>query len=479
MTDTRKQNYINLAVFSTILVTIGIVQGMVYPYPFLFPDTGAYVLGGLSGQYNGYRPMGYSAYLSCLHSLYPSLQFIYAVTYFLYAASTLCLLFSARRILQIRSNTLFIAVGILSIISPRIIYSCNFLMSDALFLILVNVLITLILWTVEKKSWLTAIFQLPVLWCTCNVRYSGLFMIPVCVVSDIIALPGKRKLWKAAVCILPVLLGLVFYSHVSQEAEENTGVKCFSAFGGWQLINNASVLMPEARKLEISSFDDDEMKALHAFLCGFPEETFNNEYTLSTSYMWDNNLPYKQFLYSCLNANENSGYQNCWVLCGQLYGKYARKLILKFPFKYISRFVIPSFVSYFKFNPIEGHGLAFKNEDIYRIYYNVYDDFEYPDFDIYACTNPVRKVTDILYWILSVACTVFFFACFSRQKDRTPKMAALFIILFILIFIMMQTMSSPNTTWRYTMPFYIPSLMFIMYCIDMFIRRLSSRATQA
>ncbi len=99
-----------LAVIAAIMAVVGVVMHTLFPFPFVFPDSGSYVLYAVSEGFNVYRPMGYSNYLGALHSVVPDFSFAFAVSYALNALSTLFLLYSARFLLKIDNKWLFYAL---------------------------------------------------------------------------------------------------------------------------------------------------------------------------------------------------------------------------------------------------------------------------------------------------------------------------------------------------------------------------------
>lgn len=104
---------------------------------------------------------------------------------------------------------------------------------------------------------------------------------------------------------------------------QQTGVDTFSAFSGWQLLNNASVLIPEAnRELTPESFASQDLQTLHAFMRTCPDSVFSERNMLETFCMWDNKLPYKYFLFHVVKTTGRP-YANAWVALGVLYGEYA------------------------------------------------------------------------------------------------------------------------------------------------------------
>ena len=76
--------------------------------------------------------------------------------------------------------------------------------------------------------------------------------------------------------------------------------------------------------------------------------------------------------------------------------------------------------------------------------------------------DPVRRILNVAYWLAAVLSLGFFF--YALKKKYYPETTALCLLVFALMFIFViggQAVSSPCTTWRYTMPIYQPSIIFI------------------
>jgi len=68
----EKPQRVELGIWAAVLLALGVALHLLYPTPFVFPDSGSYVNSAASGTFNVYRPMGYSQYLGLLHGISPS-----------------------------------------------------------------------------------------------------------------------------------------------------------------------------------------------------------------------------------------------------------------------------------------------------------------------------------------------------------------------------------------------------------------------
>ena len=129
----KKPQRVELGIWAAVLLALGVALHLLYPTPFVFPDSGSYVNSAASGTFNVYRPMGYSQYLGLLPGISPSLTFVFVFSYAIHALSTLWLLFSAKYLLEIRDRRIFGIFCLFAVAAPRLLFCTNFLMSDSLF----------------------------------------------------------------------------------------------------------------------------------------------------------------------------------------------------------------------------------------------------------------------------------------------------------------------------------------------------------
>lgn len=462
----EKQQINCFLLFLMVAVIICVLMRVFYSFPFSYSDTGSYVLSAATGTFNVYRPMGFSNYLRFLHGISDSIYFIFYVNYVLLFLSEMFLVFSVKYLVKINNTAVFILFGLSLLTNARLVFACNLLMSDGIFTIISIVFITLLLWLVYKPSYFFAFISLLLLILMCRVRYSGLFFIPVTILIFFLSFKEKRKIIHLLFFLLPLFIGVYIYSSTKQDYKDNTHVDSFSGFGGWQSINNASVLFPEAKQIPLSKFKSQQLKTLHSFIQSCPDDMFQDKYALSTKYMWDNALPYKLYNHYLLQYSSRD-YQTQWAASGKLFGEYSKILIKEYPFKYVSKYVIPSLVSNFKFTAFEENSIDFVNEPMYRQYYGLTAEKYTHDCKLFERIEPVRKVLQICLWIILLASSVLFLSTIRKEslKDKAFLMKST-LLLTVLIVLGGQSVSSPNTTWRYTLPLFAPMITFIICELD-------------
>ena len=472
----KKPQRVELGIWAAVLLALGVALHLLYPTPFVFPDSGSYVNSAASGTFNVYRPMGYSQYLGLLHGISPSLTFVFVFSYAIHALSTLWLLFSAKYLLEIRDRRIFGIFCLFAVAAPRLLFCTNFLMSDSLFHTLTVLFVTTVLWVACSRNPMWLIWHLSVFAVLYEVRYAGMFYLPITLLA-VWSMPSGSVRTRVGYMALPVLVFGLLYMSAKRTYMQQTGVDTFSAFSGWQLLNNASVLIPEAnRELTPESFASQDLQTLHAFMRTCPDSVFSERNMLETFCMWDNKLPYKYFLFHVVKTTGRP-YANAWVALGVLYGEYARELIRHYPMLYVERFLWPSVASLFRPMDITEERFALENEPMYRDYYGLTAERYEHAHRVFAALNPVRRAMHYVYWSalgLSLACLAIAWKSLGRA-DRKRRQLLLMLAAFVVVYLGASALASPNTAWRYTMPVFLPSLALTASLADYFLDMRRSR----
>ena len=466
-----REQLISLAVLTALFAAVAVLMRIYYPLPFVFPDSYTYISTASGGYFDIYRPNGYPHWLQFLHGISPTLGFLFAVNFVLYALSSLMLLFTAKYVLKIRNRWIFWAMALCAVLSPRLVFCTNYMMSDGIFAVLASVLMTACLWMVHRRSWVWAVVSLAAMWFMCRLRYSGLFFAPVMMMAFFVSFSGgKLKAAPWLMALLPLLLAVVFYSTTKKEYTKNTHVEVFSGFGGWQKINNALVLMPEAK--ELSPLDlKGNVRGLHKFMQSVPDSLFDSRYTMKTDYMWTPTLPCKQYVFYMCQTN-GTPYGHQWVASSKVFGDYANQLVAKYPFRYLTRYYLPSLWSNTYFKNFCEEDIAVEDKGLFSTWYGT--DFETYNHEchFFRKVDKVRPITQTIYWVCAVLTMVWFFVTMRRRNFADRSWLGLFMMLLsFIIFIGGQSVGSPCTTWRYHLPFYQSSIVFMFACLDRVLSR--------
>jgi hypothetical protein len=145
---------------------------------------------------------------------------------------------------------------------------------------------------------------------------------------------------------------LASIAYTSQKMKEATGQRQFSAFGGWQLANNALYMYQHipakergpipARFAKLETMVRQHMDTLQRVK--FIHDDSVNTYF----YLWSGKGPLIQYLDRDYKAKKDSTtpYFKRWASEGPLYAKYALYLIKKYPLQFAENFMLPNAVKY-------------------------------------------------------------------------------------------------------------------------------------
>ena len=460
-----------LAIIAAAFIGVGMLLHILFPYPFSFPDSGAYLLGASQNSFNIYRPMGYSHYLQFVHAISSSIHTVFWFTYLLHMLSALFLIYSIKYLWDLRNKVLFYGLCFFAVAAPRFLFASNFIMSDSLFSSLTVLFLTFSIWLLYERKWYVIVILLALFMGLYRVRYSGMFYIFIPLYTLYMAYAKAPLAKRLLMLALPLVCFFIVFQQSKKEYYQQTGVNISSGFSGWQLINNASVLFPQAKGMSMTTFKDPVLKALHGFMQSVPDSIFNSRHTFATNYMWNKELPYKQFMFYYMDQTRQN-YSLSWILCGDLYGQYAKALIAHYPWQFTRDFLLPSFLSNFNYYDINEYKAPFKNEPLWKDYYQLTIDQYAHTNTLFAQLNPLRHVMHYIYWTISILAFCYFLLRIRKTSWSRREWQTVFVLwLFIVTYVGASAVASPNTTWRYTMPIYLPSLVFIVYNLNEFMQK--------
>ncbi|GHS86518.1 hypothetical protein FACS1894201_07410 [Bacteroidia bacterium] len=271
-------------------------------------------------------------------------------------------------------------------------------------------------------------------------------------------------------------------SSMKKAYSEAHKVKTLSAFEGWQWLNNMSPIIPEIRDLDTSKIKGQKNKELHLFLLSFPDSVYSQFNMLSTGQLWGTELPPKRYLFKTMEEL-NIPYTQAYAKVSIVFGDYAKQLVRKYPFKYLQSYVYPSFLSTFNFYDMKADLFdnlqdCFKEKD--QWFWNYYQmqpkDYHF-DYSVFKPIDPIRHIAHYVYWIAGIVCTLLFLLrmkfYITEQKPRF--MLLLVLILFVLAYVGGSIIAAPSTVWRYSLPFYIPSIAFMTIIINDFVAWIATK----
>jgi hypothetical protein len=321
-----------------------------YPYPNVIFDSYYYVkAAALHWNYNAW-PIGYSKFLDLFARLSSSSYLLVTFQYFLVEFSCLVFFFNWRAIFRpgkLVSTILFV----LLFANPLLLFCCNFITSDALFIAVSLLWVTQLLYVIRRPMPYMAITHVLLLLMAFTIRYNALYYPLLGAVAFLISRSGTW--FKVGGILTPLLLVGGFILFTRHEVAKGTGVAQFSAFGSWKLANDALYVYahlppdkPEDLPPRLRALDSDVRK----YYDQFPEPTSlaaDDDFTSGSRYMYFLDAPLVTYM-ARTYPGEMPLFLNTrpyWQVA-PLYQDYALYLIRRHPLAFARWFIWPNLGRY-------------------------------------------------------------------------------------------------------------------------------------
>lgn len=292
-------------------------------------------------------PIGYSYFIRLTGLITHSPLIFTTIQYIIFQLSLINFYFTINRFykLPVLSTLLYC---LLIILNPIIPYTCNFIMSDALFAGLTIFWFSNVLQLLHAPKIRTIVINVLLIISVIAVRYNSLYY-PL--ISTAAFLLCKRNIiYKIAGIFSQVLLIYLFIAFISFEVKKIGGHYQFSPFGGWKIANNAlymydhinnkSINVPDKfsliNKTTINYFNNDHVNY----------NLLNIDYTSGSWYMFDNQSPLVIYMHAVTapDTTQLGIIQFCKL--SSLMQDYGGYLIKKYPIQYGKYFIFPNTMRY-------------------------------------------------------------------------------------------------------------------------------------
>jgi hypothetical protein len=311
-----------------------------YPFPSFFQDSYTYIDGATTWDLISYRPVGYSWFLAMIHFFTSSDTVLVLIQYgvlqlaSLYLFRTIGLLYSPRK--KVR-NILF---GFL-FLNPLGLYLANAVSSDALFTALTLIWLTELLWLMHEPSWGRLVRQVALLVVIFYIRYNALCYPVIAAVAFLFTRksPGFKIVGIASSVLTLVLCSMA----VGQLTKEQTGVRVFSAFSGWQMANNALYVYPFV-KVDRELLPSPKCRELDSVVASYfavSHPSPPDRPPVDTWFMWDPDGPLKRYM-MLSREREHISYFTAWNRVGPLFSQYGFYLLSHHPLVFGEKYLWPS-----------------------------------------------------------------------------------------------------------------------------------------
>jgi len=319
-----------------------------YPFADYFNDSYDYLAAAAHRDTIGYRPIGYSLFLRLVHAMSASDTLLVTLQYILVKGACLALFLTLVRRCGLGPRTSGVLLAFV-LLDPTIPYLCNFVSSDPLFVGLSLIWITVLLGLVRAPSWWRLVLQVVLLFVIFNVRYVALYYPAVASLGFLLLRKKASAAFKVTGIVCSIGVVLIGMTWIKRLTYEETGAETFSAFGGWQIANNAlhvyhvlpvdTVALPSAACAEIA------VDVRNYFVRLAPSYLKQGRFVTS-GYMWEHESPLHTYM-DTLRARQHMAYFDAWNRVGPVFAEYGKFVVRRHPIAYMRYYLLNSAKSFF------------------------------------------------------------------------------------------------------------------------------------
>jgi len=314
-----------------------------YPHASFMTDSYSYLEAAYINADVNMWPVAYSKFLRLVSAFTHSDTATVAFQYLFMQASMLLFLFSLFYFLRpgkVVRNTLFIFL----LLNPLPLYVANTISADALFIGFSLCWMSSLIWIIYAPTRLLIPLQAALLLACFTLRYNAIYYPLIAMLAFALSHQNLRP--KLAGIGLSLILLFASYSYTSGTMKEVTGHRQFSAFGGWQMANNALYMyehIPASQRgpipvkyVKLETMVRQHMDTLRKVKLSHDDSV--NTYF----YLWSARAPLVQYMEREWKKDSTTPYFKRWASEGSLYFDYASYLIRRYPWTFVKSFVIPN-----------------------------------------------------------------------------------------------------------------------------------------
>ena len=318
-----------------------------YPFANYMPDSYSYLEAAYTNADVNMWPVAYSKFLRQISVFTHSDKIVVGVQYFFMQCSGLLFLFTLLYFLKpgrVVRNILYAFF----LFNPVALYVSNYISADALFIGLSLLWLSSLLWIIFKpKPWQIVVQAVLLLACF-TVRYNAIYYPLIAALAYLLS----RQSWQRKLAGIGLGCTLILASvlYTSNKMLEVTGKRQFSAFGGWQLANNALYMYEHipanergpvpAKFARLETMVRQHMDTLSKVKLT-KEDSVTNYF-----YLWSPKGPLVQYMVRDWKGDTVTPQFKRWASEGPLYAEYASYLIRKYPMQFASDFLLPNSIKY-------------------------------------------------------------------------------------------------------------------------------------
>ncbi|HEV2482471.1 MAG TPA: hypothetical protein VGS79_22555 [Puia sp.] len=340
-----------------VMMVEWIVFKSYYPFADFFTDSYSYIEAAVQQDAIGYRPIGYSLFLRLVNAVWTSDTFLVTVQYLLVQGACLGLFLTLVRRCELGPRASGVLLAFL-LLNPTISYLCNYVSSDALFVGLSIIWLTVLMGMMRAPTWWRLALQVALLFIIFNVRYVALYYPAVASLSFLLLRKKASAAFKLTGIVCSIGAVVIGMSWIKRITYEHTGAGIFSAFSGWQIANNALHLYPflPVDTVGLPSPATAELAAdVRNFFALTGPELLKRGPVATTEYMWVRSSPLHIYM-DTLRRREHTTYFNAWNRVGPVFTEYGYFLVRRHPLAYIRYYAWNSAKSFFV-SPLDVFGV--------------------------------------------------------------------------------------------------------------------------
>lgn len=335
-----------------VSIIIWIIFKSFYIHPYITYDSYYYTQAAALNVDVYLWPIGYSKFLRLVGH---NGNVVVTIQYFFLMATFLYLLLTVRYFFNL-GKWPSIVLFIFLFINPIFIHTCNHILSDSVFTGLSIIWLIQLIWIIQRPKPYMIFTQAILLVIIFSIRYNAMYYPAIATLAFILS---KQKLIHklAGIALQFILLG-IFITYTTNKMEETAGVRQFSPFGAWKLLNNTLYMYEHVYK-EDNEPVPDRFRELDNMIRDYfnkPHEKvdFTTPNLTSGSYymlLYPSHSPLTNYMV------RKQGKPNSYVdfktfsPMGPLYEDYANYLIKKHPIAFIKYVVWPNMQVYLTPHP--------------------------------------------------------------------------------------------------------------------------------
>jgi len=348
-------------VYCLFALTIFLIQFIIfkfkYPFANYMPDSYSYLETAYTNADVNMWPVAYSKFLRLISVFTHSDKVVVGIQYFFIQAGTLLFLYTLIYFLRPSKAIRNFLLGFF-LFNPVPLYVANYISADALFMGFSLLWINCLIWILYRPGPRLLLLQALLLLFCFTLRYNAIYYPLITILTFLLS----RYNWKFKIggIILSILLVIVSIWYTSQKMQTITGHRQFSAFGGWQLANNALYMyehIPPSKRSTVPARFSRLEAMVRQHMDTLKKVKLSHEDSVNSYfYLWSGRGPLVQYVQKDWSKDSTTPYFKRWASEGPLYLDYALYLIQRYPIPFLQTFLAPNAVK-FAIPPIEFLGV--------------------------------------------------------------------------------------------------------------------------